>query len=269
VNQFQEKLLDMMAWFHQFCIDNELRYYALGGTMLGAMRHEGFIPWDDDLDVGMPRADYEKLEILMNQAHKEGDRYILETPNSEAKDFCYPYFKLFDTTTTLVENQKYRIKRGLYIDIFPLDGLGNTLEEAKQNYKKVERKRNFLLIKTSGIRKGRSVGKNALILLARILPINEKKLLRKVAWSRNNKDFDKTLFGGNTLGAYRFKEIMPTSVMGIPELYNFESIQIYGAQEADKYLTSIYGDWRKLPPKEKQVTHHDFLYCDLNKSWLG
>ena len=125
-----------------------------------------------------------------------------------------------------------------------------------------------MLIKTSGIRKGRSIGKNALILMARILPINEKKLLRQVAFPENILDFDKVLFGGNALGAWRFKEIMPISYMGKPTLYKFESIEIYGAEQAEKYLSHIYGDWRKLPPKEKQVTHHDFVSCELDKSWL-
>ena len=61
VNSIQKKLIPMFAWFHEFCVNNGLRYYALGGTMLGAVRHKGFIPWDDDIDVGMPRKDYDKF----------------------------------------------------------------------------------------------------------------------------------------------------------------------------------------------------------------
>ena len=266
MNQIQYKLLEMMKWFHRFCVEHELRYYALGGTMLGAMRHQGFIPWDDDLDIGLPRKDYERLEELMEA--KPCERYILETPNSKAKDFCYPYFKLFDTTTTLVENQKYKIKRGLFIDIFPLDGLGYTIEEAKNNYYKVEWEKNILQLKTSGIRKGRSLYKNILILFFRLIPINEKKVLNSVSVAGNVVDFDSAIYGGNTLGAWRFKEIMPISYMGKPTLYQFEDTQIYGAEFADKYLTHLYGDWKQLPPKDKQVTHHDFIMCNLDQSWL-
>ena len=64
LNDLQNKLLDMFKWFHAFCVENELRYFALGGTMLGAARHQGFIPWDDDIDVGMPRKDYERFIAL-------------------------------------------------------------------------------------------------------------------------------------------------------------------------------------------------------------
>ena len=71
------------------------------------------------------------------------------------------------------------------------------------------------------------------------------------------------------MGAWRFKEIMPTKYMGTPTLYDFEDTQIYGAEFADEYLTNIYGEWRMLPPKDKQISHHDFIICELNKSWMS
>jgi lipopolysaccharide cholinephosphotransferase len=82
MTQVQEKLLDMLRWFHRLCVENNLRYYAIGGTMLGAQRHQGFIPWDDDIDVGMPREDIEKLKDIINR--KNLDKYVLETPDTEA-----------------------------------------------------------------------------------------------------------------------------------------------------------------------------------------
>ena len=83
------ELVEMMKFFHLFCNENDLTYYALGGTMLGAMRHHGFIPWDDDIDIGMPRADYEKLEDLMT--NQSNHKYVLETQNSNSKDYYYPF----------------------------------------------------------------------------------------------------------------------------------------------------------------------------------
>ena len=131
MTELQQELLKILKWFHGFCVENNLRYYADGGTMLGAVRHKGFIPWDDDVDVCMPREDYNKLISLSASLPKP---YVLETPQSEAKDFLYAFSKIYNTDTTLIEKGKKNIKRGIYLDVFPLDGLGNSEKEAKKNF---------------------------------------------------------------------------------------------------------------------------------------
>lgn len=259
-------LTEMLAWFHSFCKLHGLTYYAAGGTMLGAMRHQGFIPWDDDIDVIMPREDYNKLAEIMKISGQE--RYVLETPQTEAQDFYYPFSKLYDTQTTLVENSKYRPKRGIYLDIFPLDGFGQSREESLKNFKKTERIYNLLLAKVTGIRKGRNFVKNVVVAFFRIVPIDPKKILRKLVSECEKISWSQSKWGGNPVGAWRFKEIMPTEIMGTPRLYKFETIEIYGAVNADAYLTFLYGDWRKLPPVEKRKSHHDYIECDLHKSYL-
>lgn len=265
--QLKEKLLNMMKWFHGFCVENNLTYYALGGTMLGAARHNGFIPWDDDIDVGMPRSDYEKMCIIFN--NNPSDVYVLETPKLNDEGYCYPISKLYDTTTTLTEKKRKLVKRGVFIDIFPLDGIGNTEEEARERYKCVEKKYNLLLSKVCGIRKGRELYKNIAAFSLGICPfINVKKLILNLDNLCSKYDYDSHEWIGNLLGAWRFKEIMPKHILGSPTLYQFEDMEIYGAENYDAYLTYLYGDWRKLPPIEKRVTHHDFIFCDLNRSYL-
>lgn len=134
MNELQKKLVDILSWFHNLCNNNNLNYYAIGGTALGAIRHGGFIPWDDDIDVGMPRTDYEKFIKIANKYSK---KYAIEYPGIN-KDFLYPYAKIYDTQTTLIENKRYKIKRGIYIDVFPLDGIGNTKKESLKNFKKID-----------------------------------------------------------------------------------------------------------------------------------
>ncbi len=262
--ELKSMLVDMLAWFHEFCEENNLRYYVVGGTMLGAVRHQGFIPWDDDIDVAMPDTDYKRLTELL----KTKERYILETPETDAKDYFYTFSKIYDTHTTLVENNKYKTKRGIYIDIFPLVGMGNTQDESLKNFKKVEKINNLLISKVTGIRKGRSFFKNVIVAFFRVIPLNEKKLLNEIIKCYSRYSWDKCLWGGNPVGAWRFKEIMPKEIMGKPTLYDFEELKVYGPEKYDEYLTHLYGDWRKLPPEDKRVSHHDYSYCDLYKGYL-
>lgn len=257
------ELLNMMRWFHSFCEKNGLRYYVLGGTMLGAVRHGGFIPWDDDIDVGMPREDYERLAELI-----DSDKYVLETPETQAKDFYYPFSKLYDTDTTLIENTKYKIKRGIYIDIFPLDGIGDSRDEAHENFKTVKKYSDLLMLKIAGFRKGRRWYKNLGVALFRLLPMNPKRLLGKLVSQCKKYSYADSLYVGNLVGAWGEREITHRDVMGTPTLYKFEDMSVYGAQNADEYLSSLYGDWRKLPPEEKRVSHHDFIEFNLKKSYL-
>ena len=269
MTELQSKLLDMFKWFHEFCMSHGLRYYMIGGTMLGAARHKGFIPWDDDIDVGMPRPDYEKLEQLMKLQGEQ--RYILETPRTEALDYFYPISKLYDTQTTLVENTRLKIRRGIFLDIFPLDGIGDSEEESRRNYKAVHWKHNLLLTRVTGIREGRSKLKNAAVRVARLVPgciLDNKKLLLNLEKQCKKYSFEVCSWAGNLLGAYGTKELAPKKYFGKPKLYEFEGQLLFGPQRAEEYLTQIYGDWRKLPPKEKQVSHHDFIEFDLNKSFL-
>lgn len=268
MNEYQQMLFDMLEWFHKYCKANNLKYYLLGGTLLGAMRHKGFIPWDDDIDLGLPRKDYN--ELISSLEGKQG-RYILESPYSNNTDFCYPFSKLYDTETTLIENKRYAIKRGIYLDIFPLDGIGNNKAEVQRRYAKIKGMYDFYLTRTGGIRKGRTWYKNLAIVLMTILPekiLNPVNLRRKLDEECAKLNFGSTKYVGNALGAWGSREFVRREVFGKPTLYQFEGAELYGPEYGDKYLTHVYGEWRKLPPKEKQVSHHDYIEFDLHKSFL-
>lgn len=269
LTELQKRLLLILEWYHNFCIENNLRYYLLGGTMLGAARHQGFIPWDDDIDVGMPRKDYETF-LELTKGNQYGN-FIVEGIDTEHTDFYYGYAKIYDTKSTLIENTRYKIKRGLYIDLFPLDGLGNSENEAKLSFRPILNKYRILLARTCAIRPNRKWYKNFAVHLARIIPnsvSNNKKLMYSIDKMCKSKDYDSSKYIGNLYGNWGEREIVEKVVMGKPVIYRFENLNVYGVADYDKYLTSLYGDWRKLPPKEKQVTHHDFLECNLEKSYL-
>ena len=264
----QTKLLDMLKWFHDYCVKHEITYYALGGTLLGAVRHQGFIPWDDDIDIGLPRKDYEKLIECMSK--EEPGRYILETPG-ENKDFVYPFCKIYDTKTTLVEHTRYKTRRGIYLDIFPLDGIGNTPAESRKNYKKILFRLKVHRAKIYTFSQGTSLFKFTAILIARCIPETAKTLKKRVGKINRlcaAKSFEEYRYVGNLLGVWGYREIAERAWFGQPKLFSFEDMQICGPADAHAYLTGIYGDYMQLPPEEKRVSSHDYLLLDLEKSYL-
>lgn len=264
LTEIQQTLLDELKWFDAFCRKHNLRYYAIGGTLLGAMRHSGFIPWDDDIDVGMPRADYERLKKFTGAID---ERYCFETYDSTSEDYCYPINKLYDKTTTLIEHKRVNVVRGVFIDIFPLDGVGNDINNVDTFCSRILKTYQLYISMVGDLRHGRSFAKNMAVFIAKLIPrfiIRQRNIRIKLNRMCAEYDFDSSQYGGNLLGAYGKREIIETAIFGTPAGYPFEDMTIMGPEKADEYLAHIYKDWRKLPPKEKQVTHHDFVMCDIN-----
>ena len=265
MNELQSKLLEIFKWLVKFLDDNHIRYYMIGGTMLGAIRHKGFIPWDDDVDIAVPRSDFNKIIELF----KDGpiDHYVFEYPSNDDPEFLYPFGKVYDANTTMIEHLKKDVVRGVYIDIFPLDGIGNTLEEAQKNYKKLDRKNMLLAMKISRARKGRKWWKNVATYVGSLIPVNRKKLIKSIDKLCTSRDFDKYNYVGNLVSTYRAREIMERSIFGKPTTYEFEGVIATGPEKYDEYLSTLFRNWRELPPEDKRVSAHDFIYLDLNKSW--
>ena len=269
LTELQLILLEMLTWFHSFCEKNNLRYYIIEGTVIGAVRHKGFIPWDDDIDVGMPRADYNRL---MEFAGRLDDRYILETPYSDNEDYRYPWCKLFDSTTTKIERMRKNYRLGVYIDIFPLDGLGNTMEESLKNYRRIDFLNMLWATRVCAINRNRGMAKNLAIFLSRCIPqsiLNDKWLIKQIDKVCSKKDFDNYKYVSCTLSTYRSKEIMDRCVYGVPTKYYFNGNDVYGPERYDDYLKTIYGQWWILPPEEKRVNHHDYVYLNLHEPYLN
>ena len=120
----QLKELDLLKYFQQVCKDNHIEYYALGGTLLGAVRHKGFIPWDDDIDVGIPRPDYERLCKILEGLPESSNIKFRSYKNSED---CIRYFgHIEDTTFKVVRHDKLKAEETFaWIDLFPLDAMPN------------------------------------------------------------------------------------------------------------------------------------------------
>ena len=176
MTEYQKKLVEMLKWLSEFIESKGLRYYVVEGTMLGAVRHNGIIPWDDDVDIAMPRPDYERLIQLLKEPV---DHYVVESCDGEAKDYPYALAKFYDTNTSMTEYLRRNVNRGVYIDIFPLDGVGNSKEEGYKHYKRVDRANMLLAMKVCAYRKDRAWWKNFAVFIGGLIPLSVKKQTRR------------------------------------------------------------------------------------------
>ena len=269
MTSLQRKLLEMMTWLDKYLREQSLTYYVFNGTLLGAARHKGFIPWDDDLDIAMPRSDYAKLCESLKEPM---EHYVVESTTSDAEDFVYTFAKLYDTSTSMTELLRKRICRGVYIDIFPLDGIGNNYKESVKNYKAIDRRNAFLMTRVCAYRKDRKWYKNLALIVSRCIPsflVNEKQMAIDIDKISQKYSYDDCKYVSYTTSVYRERDIHKRELFGKPIELQFENIKVLAPKHYDEILTDTYGDWRQLPPIEKRKTAHDFIDLDLNKSYLN
>lgn len=135
MNELQQKERDLLKIFIDFCDKNKLTYFLVGGTLLGAIRHKGFIPWDDDIDVAMPREDYDKFIVLASK-HFTKDKDVFFQNYRTDKYYPYVFSKLRDSNTTFIEKiyKHVDMNHGVYIDIFPIDGISKNSNEKKKKW---------------------------------------------------------------------------------------------------------------------------------------
>ncbi len=260
----QAGLLEVMDIFHQFCEDNDLRYFLVGGTQLGAVRHKGFIPWDDDLDIVMPRDDYDKLISL-------GDKFIkpfVLRDISLDENYIYPYAKLANNNVMLKEVLYKSFDCGVWIDIFPLDYTFESTKAQKIHFALIKILRSILILKFGSFKVEKRT-KTSLIIaksLHKVLKYFPMIVLTKLFYLceeilpnifSNKKNY------ANLYGAWGVKEVAPVELFKKRKLYNFEGRKFWGVENADFWLHKVYGDYMQLPEESKRVSEHvvDITYC--------
>ncbi len=257
--------LDIAKAVVSVCDKHNLTYYMLGGSMLGAIRHKGFIPWDDDIDFGMPRDDYEKFLEL---APQELPGYLKMVNYRNDPNYMYYITRILDTQTKVIEERignesKYT---NASIDIFPIDGTPNNSLLRKIYFFRVlyHRALMSLCYKDSIDRKRKRSKKERLLLwVMEKIPVEKLttpyKQKCKIDKLLRSQPIEGAKYIGNIMGAYRTKEIVPAEYYGEGAMYPFEDTQFRGLAMYHEYLSYTYGDYMQLPPEDSRKTHFKIL----------
>lgn len=297
MTELQEKIFEIMKAFDRVCRENGLHYYMLGGTMLGAIRHKGFIPWDDDADFGLPRKEYEKLLTLPDRCFPAG--YRLRHFSKES-GVPYAFIRLEDERTTCVEARRSGTGYvgGVYIDIFPLDADANILpvKIAKELRIKFKKKLLYAHIAEKGAVKNLV---KRLVMKFIVKHTDTEELVRELdatvsAYGRKREKMPQ--WGdarySNYLGHWGRRESIPRRVFdgeirqrkyfafdfrrgekieaqpeGRSREYEFEGYRFFGPVDNAAYLTALYGPNYMIPPSEDARVGHPAAIIELERSY--
>jgi possible lipopolysaccharide cholinephosphotransferase len=244
--------LKLLLAFKQFCEKYKLKYYLCGGTLLGAIRHQGFIPWDDDIDVCMPRPDYEQMIRIVKET-QEIDLIAFELDNC-----TYPYAKLVNKQIIVKREIEGQDDQFLWMDIFPMDGIPSSLKETESLYRKIHILIKSLLLSKTKLGYGSSlvkkIGKFIVIPLLRVYGSRRIAcILRRIALSTNYEEAEYA--GGVVWGLYGIGERMIKADFEKEAYKEFEGNIFPVFSCWHEYLSGLYNNYMELPPEDKQQCH--------------
>lgn len=253
--------LELFKKFAAFAAENKIKYFALGGTLLGAVRHKGFIPWDDDMDIGIPREDYERF---MRMWEKKRPQFELHTFMNDAGHYRY-FARIEDPTMKIIRNDKKDTElSSAWIDVFPLDGMPNnkflrSIHKEYILYRRAMYRYSCFSRSVDFSKKNRPLAEKILIGIGKILPVEKildtQKELVKMDRALKRFPYSKSDYLVNAMGAYKFREMFHKKYYGKGTLYPFEDTVIWGPDDYDTVCTQLYGDYM-MPPKEDERNHH-------------
>ena len=261
LDEIKARELKILKEIHAICEQQKIEYSLAGGTLLGAIRHGGFIPWDDDIDIFLTRPNYDKLIDYCRNHETEFKLLSSETDDR----YGYLFAKAMDMDTVLIEEygNSHNIEMGVFVDIFPVDGLGDDYKKAIKAFNSTRFKRELLVARNwKKFFKSKTHSwvyepvRFVFFALSRFT--SEKKIIASIQKKIRKNSFEKSNYVGCICGSYRDKEILQSGVFNEYIEINFEDTKFMIIKEYNQYLANIYGDYMKLPPEEKRMTHHTF-----------
>ena len=258
MRELQLHILKMLLAFDDICRQHNLHYYLLFGSMLGAVRHKGFIPWDDDIDVGLPRPEYDLLIAHAKEWFPEPYEFICHETDPH---FLGGIGKMQDASTTLIERAHVDYIGGVYIDIFPIDGISsNPLAQRIQNARYQYYKKIIYFLHRDPYKHGH--GPSSWIpLLVRKLYTGETAMR---AFHRIITRYDYEESSWVSALNDGMTSVMPKHILGKPTPITFEGYEVMGVEHPHEYLTHEFGNYMTIP-KEADRVSHNFHYLNLHQ----
>lgn len=258
----QDLTVNLLKVFINICEENNLRYYFTGGALIGVLRHKGFIPWDDDIDVGMPRKDYEKFLEIVKTNIPEGYGICNRHTDSEW-NFAMSQFIDMESEIEIHLAEQPR-KAHIWIDVFPLDGLPSGKIARWFRVKNILIHRYLVQIAhidtQVDINRNRPLHEKLILKVCKVIRIgkilNTKYILDHMERVLCKYDFYESKYAGNMLGRYREREVVPQKYFGIPKKGQFESIIVNIPEKSHELQTALYGEYMKLPPECERIAHN-------------
>lgn len=261
----QRVQMDLLIELDRICSILQIPYFLMDGSLIGAVRHNGFIPWDDDIDVGMLREDY---EIFANKVNSViDDSYIFFSWVND-KNYPLPFGKIRVKGTLYVEEESKNtaVEKGIFLDVFPLDNAAPSMGKQRIQEKKVRLYQKILQLKMGWNLYPENVMKRCLYLSCRILGIFKATEFWKQRLDNELKKYNQypSDYRVNMCGAYSFQKVKQKEYV-FRELirHDFEGYKVLIPKNYDLYLTKVYGDYMKLPDKDKRVGKHGVIKKSL------
>jgi lipopolysaccharide cholinephosphotransferase len=255
IEELRTVQMNILKVVDEFCRENSITYILGRGTLLGAVRHHGFIPWDDDIDIYMLRADHDRFVELFNKQHS---RYRVLSHHVDP-DYPYTTSKVEDTKTSLIDDSNIKYEIGINIDIFLLEAISNDAGKARLYFYRLVFYNTLLLIKATVIHKERSLAKNFILIVGRLIisPISYKSILKRYSYLKTKFRNENTDNIGYVYVTNEVK-IFPKTVMQQTIPMRFENELFAAPQNFDTCLKIEYGDYLQLPPIEERISHHRY-----------
>lgn len=252
--------LDILKEVDRICRANNIDYFICNGSLIGAIRHKGFIPWDDDIDIAMTRKNYEKFLKVCPQCLS--DNYFLDCYQTNKK-YCLSFAKVKRKGTLFVETKNastYTVKDAIWMDVFPLDGCKKPLSKGHRfQYKMYSYITTLITIKNgSSFYQNSATKKKIYGAILKIVPMNFMVWLLNTFIAHYDEEKVAYLTSFSTIYGID-KETFEKDIVTKYQSVEFEKGKYSGLKNYDKYLTQIYGDYMKLPPKEKRTNHTPYL----------